>query len=127
MCVKYFKKNYIIIQPLIFCANQKMTALHYAVYFGWTKVIEVLLANGANLTAINHQNHNDGLSTCTITILSLAVLGKRLDAAKLLLKHGANLEDLNLQHENAIHAVCGSNSNDCMCINREFLLLLGLP
>jgi ankyrin repeat protein len=82
-----------------------MTALHYAVYFGWTKVMELLLDAGATLTSINHQDRSNGISTCTITVLSLAVLGKRLDAAKLLLKHGAKIDELNLQHQNALHAV----------------------
>jgi ankyrin repeat protein len=96
-----------------------MTALHYSVYFGWHKISEILLAHGATLTAINHQNHNDGLSTCTIPILSLAVLGKRLDAAKLLLKHGAKVEDLNLQHENALHGV-----RHCLVIAISLVLIV---
>lgn len=70
------------------------TALHIAAYQGHTKIVEILIKNGAFINA----SDDDG-----ITPLHLASLNGHTEIVEMLLKHNADAEKVNIERESALH------------------------
>lgn len=93
--------------------NPDLTPLHYAVYMGHTKIVELLLDQGADVNACC-LNRNPGKSNHVIipgdTALHLAVRRGDTEMAKLLLARGAEANKINDLEETPLFIVVKKNN-----------------
>lgn len=99
----------------------KMTAHHYAVFFGKNDCVRLLLENGFKADRQLHfVNSENGTKFKTYTLLHLALINNHIKTLELLLELGAPIGQLDLKSENVLHKAASLLNLDACVILTEW-------